>query len=151
MFCQNCSAFDTDDAKFCSQCGESLSQVSRKKRFAHFRIWRSGGFLQVLNFFGVLLGFSFQRSSSKMIGFFYRLSLLSAVLLALLFVIISFETSQRFGLFTLLIIASLTFLFMVTCSRVILELVLVISRMVNHKAPQVGKLESKDQIEWNIE
>ena len=151
MFCQNCGAFDTDEAKFCSLCGESLSEVPRKERFPHLRIWKSGAFLEGLNFFRVLLDFSFHRSSSKMIGFLYRLSILSAALFALLFVVMSFQTSERFGLFTLLMIASLTFLFMVMCSRVILELVSVISRMESRKTPIGEKLESRDQIEWNIE
>ena len=62
-----------------------------------------------------------------------------------------FVTSRRFGLFTFLMIAFLTFLFMVTWSRVILELVSVISRMENRKTPMGEKLESRDQIEWNIE
>jgi len=47
-------------------------------------------------------------------------------------------------------IASLAFLFMVTCSRVILELVLVIFRTADHKTRLAEKLESKDQIEWNV-
>jgi len=151
MFCQNCGALDTDDAKFCSRCGESLSEVSRKEKFSQLRVWERKGFLQWLNFFRVLVDFSFHQSSSRMIGFLYRLSLLLAALLVLLFVVISFETSQRFGLFTLLIIATLTFLFMVTCSRVLLELVLVIFRTANHKASPMEKSESRDQIEWNIE
>ena len=151
MFCQNCSAFDTDDAKFCSRCGESLSEVSRKEKFAQLRIWKRKGFLQMLSFFRVLVDFSFHQSSSRMIGFLYRLSLLSAALLVLLFVVVSFETSQRFGPFTLLIIAGLTFLFMVTYSRVLLELVVVIFRTANHNAPPMEKSESRDQIEWNVE
>ncbi len=86
-----------------------------------------------------------------MIGFLYRLSILSAALFALLFVVMSFQTSQRFGLFTLLMIASLTFLFMVMCSRVIFELVLVVLCMANHKTPLAKKMESRDQTEWKIE
>jgi hypothetical protein len=133
MFCQNCSAFDTDDARFCSRCGESLIEVQKKERFLHLRIWKRRAFLQGLNFVRVLFNFSFHPSSSKMIGFLYRISILSATLFALPFVIMSFQTSQRFGLFTLLMIASLTFLFMVMCTRVILELFTVILRIENHK------------------
>jgi len=150
MFCQNCSAFDRDDAKFCSQCGESLSEVPRREGFLHLRTRKSRVFSQGLDFFRVLLDFPFQHSSFKMIGFLYRMSILSAFLFALLFVVISSQTSQRFGLFTLVMIASLAFLFMVTCSRVILELVLVIFRTADHKTRLAEKLESKDQIEWNV-
>jgi hypothetical protein len=62
-----------------------------------------------------------------------------------------FGISRRFGLFTFLMIAFLAFLFMATWSRVILELVSVISRMENRKTSMGEKLESRDQIEWNIE
>ena len=151
MFCQNCSAFDTDDAKFCSRCGESLSEVPGREGFLHLRTRKSRAFSQGLNFFRVLLDFPFQHSSFKMIGFLYRLSIFSAFLFALLFVVISFETSQRFGLFTLLMIASLAFLFMVMCSRITLELVSAIFRAADHKTRPAEKLESKDQIEWNVE
>ena len=151
MFCQNCGAFDTDGAKFCSQCGESLSEVPRKERFPRLRIWKSGAFLEGLDFFRVLLDFSFHQSFSRKIGILYKLSIFSAVLFALLFVLMGFVTSRRFGLFTFLMIALLAFLFMVTWSRVILELVSVISRMEGRKTPMGEKSESRDQIEWNIE
>jgi len=151
MFCQNCSAFDTDDAKFCSQCGESLTEVPKKERFPHLRIWKRRAFLQGLNFIRVLFNASSHPSSSRKIGILYRLSILMPALFVLLFMVMSMQSSQRFGLFILLMIASLTFLFMVMCSRLILELVLVILRTENHKAPLAKKMESRDQIEWNVE
>ena len=150
MFCQNCGAFDTDEAKFCSLCGESLIEVPRKERFLLLRIWKSKAFLERLNFFRVLLDFSIHQSFSKKIRVFYRLSIFSAVLFALLFVLMGFGISRRFGLFTFLMIAFLAFLFMVTWSRIILELVSVISHLESRKTPMGEKLESRDQIEWNI-
>lgn len=48
-------------------------------------------------------------------------------------------------------IAFLTFLFMATWSRIILELVSAISHMEPGKTPATEKLEPRDQIEWNIE
>jgi hypothetical protein len=151
MFCQNCGAFDTDEAKFCSLCGESLSEVPRRERFPHLRIWKSRAFLKGLNFFKVLLDFSFHQSFSKKIGVFYKMSIFSAILLALLIVLMGFGISRRFGLITFVMIALLVFLFMVAWSRVILELVSVISRMESRKTPMGEKLESRDQIEWNTE
>ena len=151
MFCQNCSAFDMDDAKFCSQCGESLIGIPRREKFLQLRTWKRRPFLQMLNFFKVLLDFSFHRSSSKMIGFLYKLSILWAVLLVLLFVLVSLQAQQRYGLFIILMIASLTFLFMVMCSRIILESFLVIFHMASDKTPPAEKLESKDRIDWNID
>jgi hypothetical protein len=73
------------------------------------------------------------------------------VLFAFLFIVVDVGASQRFGQITLLMIVTLAFLFMVMCSRIILELGSVISRMEIPKPPMVEKLESKDQIEWNIE
>jgi hypothetical protein len=48
-------------------------------------------------------------------------------------------------------IAALAFLFVVMCSRIVLELGSIISRMENPKTARADNLESKDQIEWNIE
>jgi hypothetical protein len=48
-------------------------------------------------------------------------------------------------------IAFLTFLFMATWSRVILELVSVISHMETRKPPTSETFEPRDRIEWNIE
>ena len=151
MFCQNCGAFDTGEAKFCSQCGESLSEVPRKERFPRLRIWKSRAFLEGLNFFRALFDFSFHQSFSRKIGVLYKLSILLAVFFGLLFVLMGFGISPRFGLFTFLMIAFLTFLFMATWSRVILELVSVISQMESRKTPLEEKPELRDQIEWNIE
>ena len=151
MFCQNCGAFDTDEARFCSQCGESLSEVPKKERFPHLQIWKSGTLLEGLKFFRVLLDFSFHQSFSGKIGVLYKLSIFSAVLFALLFLLMGFVTSRWFGLFTFLMIAFLTFLFMVTWSRVILELVSVISRIESRKTQMAEKSDPRDHIEWNIE
>jgi hypothetical protein len=151
MFCQNCGAFDTGEAKFCSQCGESLSEVARKERFPRLRIWKSRAFLGGLNFFRVLFDFSFHQSFSRKIGVLYKLSIFLAVFSGLLFVLMGFGISPRFGLFTFLTIAFLTFLFIAMWGRLILELVSVISHIEIQKGPTSEKLESRDQIEWNIE
>jgi hypothetical protein len=151
MFCQNCGAFDTEEAKFCSRCGESLSEATRRGRLPHLRIWESGAFVKGFDFFRVFLDLSSHPSSLKTIRFLYRLSILSVVLSAFLFIVIGFESSERFGLITLLMIAALAFLFVVMCSRIVLELGSIISRMENPKTARADNLESKDQIEWNIE
>jgi hypothetical protein len=74
-----------------------------------------------------------------------------AVFSGLLFVLMGFGISPRFGLFTFLTIAFLTFLFIAMWGRLILELVSVISHIEIQKSPTSEKLESRDQIEWNIE
>jgi len=151
MFCQNCGAFDTEEAKFCSRCGESASEATRRGRLPHLRIWESGAFVKGFDFFRVFLDLSSHPSSLKTIRFLYRLSILSVVLSAFLFIVIGFESSERFGLITLLMIAALAFLFVVMRSRIFLELGSIISRMENPKTARADNLESKDQIEWNIE
>ena len=130
MFCENCGAFDTEEANFCSRCGESLSEGPRRERFAHLRNWGKG---------------------VKRIGFLYRLSILSVLLCAFLFIVMGFGPLPRFGVIILLMMVILAFLLMVMCSRIVLELGSVVSRMENLKTPMAEKLEPKDQIEWNIE
>lgn len=87
--------------------------------------------------------------------FLYGLSILSAVLIALLFVIIGFKTSMWFGIFALFIGAPLIFLLTVIYSRVLLEMILVIFRMADHlsKIESVHteeKSEPRDSIQWNV-
>ena len=151
MFCENCGAFDTEEANFCSRCGESLSEGPRRERFAHLRNWGKGVFLQGLYFIRVLLDFSFHQPFLKRIGFLYRLSILSVLLFAFLVIVMGFEPTPRFGMIILLMMVTLAFLLMVMCSRIVLELGSVISRMESLKTPTAEKLEPKDQIEWNIE
>jgi hypothetical protein len=92
--------------------------------------------------------------------FLYGLSFLSAGLSALLFIIIGFHISMLFGILSLCIGAPLIFLLMVIYSRVLLEMVLVISRLADRIA-NMGmasdgmtdieeKPESRDGIQWNI-
>jgi hypothetical protein len=92
--------------------------------------------------------------------FLYGLSILSAGLIALLFVIVGFNVSRWFGIFALLIGAPLIFLLTVIYSRVLLEMILVIFRIADHMAniglTNIGvpnteeKSESRDSIQWNI-
>ena len=87
--------------------------------------------------------------------FLYALSVLSAGLIALFFVIVGFKVSMGFGIFSLFIGAPLIFLLTVIYSRVLLETILVIFRMADHMT-EIGltnieeKPESRDSIQWNI-
>jgi hypothetical protein len=152
MFCQNCGAFDTDEARFCSRCGESLSEVPGKETSSHLRtrggnVFRGGG-----GFFRGLR--DFQPPSLGRIRFLCKLFIPFLALFAFLFIVTGFQTSQGFGLITLLLIVALAFLFMAMCDRFILELDSILARTESHRPPAAEALDSKDQkdwIEWNIE
>jgi len=64
---------------------------------------------------------------------------------------VSLQTQQRYGLLMILVIAPLTFLFMVMCSRVILESFLFSFHRASYKDLPAEKTEPRDQIDWNID
>jgi hypothetical protein len=162
MFCTNCGASNKDDAKFCINCGESLSEIHiEEKRF------RSRGFLKKevtilknVDYLQGLFRLSFnQFVSPRIMKFLYGLSILWAGLIALFFVIAGFHMSRWFGIFVLFLGAPLIFLLMVIYSRVFLEMILSIFRMADHLAEHPTDIglaniedpqESKDSIQWNI-
>lgn len=150
MFCQNCGAVETDDAKFCRDCGESLGEVSKRKRFPLLTIWRREQLLGKLNSVKSLFDFSFCQSAPKKIRSVYRLSLLTAAGIALASIAIGFTVSYRFGLCALFISASLTFLFIIAFNRVILDFLTVDPRFEDQRNRSVDRSESRDEIEWNI-
>jgi hypothetical protein len=75
--------------------------------------------------------------------------MIAAGLIAILFVIFGFNTSMGFGVFALLVGAPLIFLLTMICSRVILEIIIVIFRIAENTAPKGEKSEPKD-IQWNV-
>ncbi len=151
MFCQNCSAVETEDAKFCRDCGESLSEAPKGRKISPLRIWRSGQFLEKLNSLKILFDFSFRQSASIKIRSVYRLLILTAAGIAFASIAIGFNVPNWFGIITLFISASLTFLFMVAFIRVFLNFFTVVSRIEDQRDRREGKSESRDEIEWNIQ
>jgi hypothetical protein len=161
MFCTNCGASNKDDAKFCINCADPLSDVQIERRLLRPRVLNEGSFFKKVDFLQGLFHFSSGPFvSSKMMKFLYGLSILSAGLIALLFVIVGFSISRWFGIFALVIGGPLIFLLIGIYSRVFLEVVLVIFRIGNHMA-NIGmthivepnteeKSESRDSIQWNI-
>ena len=150
MFCQNCSTFDTDDARFCRQCGESLGETSTGRDLLPFRIWRKGASPGKQSFIGGLFDLSFERSALKRVGFIYRLAIVMAAASAFASIVIGFKISNWIGLFTLLVIAPLMLLFIMAFSRVILELFLIAARLSDRRNRGAEKARSGDEIEWNI-
>jgi hypothetical protein len=161
MFCTNCGISNKNIAEFCFNCGESLGGFQTEENRFLATVLNDGSFLRKVHFLRPFIDFSFnQLISQKIMKFLYGLSFLSAGLSALLFIIMGFHISMLFGIFSLCIGAPLIFLLMVIYSRVLLEMVLVISRLADRIA-NMGmasdgmtdieeKPESSDGIQWNI-
>jgi hypothetical protein len=156
MFCTNCGASSKDDATSCIHCGESLSEVQIGESLSRARGFRDVSILKKVDLLRALFNFSFnQWVSPKIMKFLYGLSILSAGLIALFFIIMGFNVSMGFGIFSLFIGAPLIFLLTVIYSRVLLEMILVIFRMADHmteigRSNKEEKSESRDSIQWNI-
>ena len=151
MFCTSCGASNLDNAEFCVNCGESMSQDQgkdkslRPKGLRDVSVLKKGGFLQAL------FDFSFNHFfTPKIIKLLYGLSIFSAGLIAVLFIIFGFSASTGFGIFALLIGAPLIFLLTVVCSRIYLELMVAIFRIADTLANRRETPEPKDDIQWNI-
>jgi len=80
----------------------------------------------------------------------YALSILSAGLIAFLFVLVAFNASMLLGILVLFIGAPLLFLLSVIYSRVLLETILVIFRIADQMTSIGEKLEIRDNIRWNV-
>jgi hypothetical protein len=156
MFCTNCGASNKDDAMSCVNCGESLSEDQIEESLSRIRGLRSVSIRKKVDLLRALFSLSFnQWVSLKLVKFLYGLSILSAGLIAIFFVMMGFKISIWFGIFSLLIGAPLIFLLIVICSRILLETILVIFRMADHitEIPMPNteeKSESNDTIHWNI-
>jgi hypothetical protein len=156
MFCTNCGASNKDDAMSCINCGESLSEVQIEESLSRVRGLMGVSIHKKVDLLRALFSFSFKQwVSLKLVKFLYALSVLSAGLIAIFFVIMGFKISTWFGIFSLLIGAPLMFLLIVIYSRILLEMILVIFRMADHiteitMANTEEKSESRDSIQWNI-
>jgi len=80
----------------------------------------------------------------------YGLSIFSAGLIAILFIIFGFRTSTGFGIFTLLVGAPLIFLLAAIYSRICLELMIAVFRIAETLVNKAEKPELKDTIQWNV-
>jgi hypothetical protein len=156
MYCTNCGALNKDEAKLCVNCNESLSEVQIEESLAPPRVLNDISYLKKVKFFQVLFDFSFnQLISLRIMKWLFVLSIFAASLMALFFVIVGFQASKAFGIFLAFIGAPLFFLLVVIYSRVLLEMMLVVSRMSDHMA-NLGvanteeKSQSRDSIQWNV-
>ncbi len=156
MFCTNCGAFNKNGVNLCFNCGESLRSDQIEERLSRLRALNDAPSSKKSDFFHPLFDFSFHRSVTvRMIKFLYILSILFAGLMALFSILVGFETSIWFGIFALVIAAPLVFLLTVIFSRVLLEMILVVSRTADHTADRGmanvrEKAELKEGIHWNV-
>ena len=156
MFCTSCGASNKDDARFCVNCAESLSEGPIGEKLLRPGMFKDVSALKRVDLLRALFDFSFSEFvSPKIIRLLFGLSILFAALLAIFFVMVGFKASIWFGVFALLIGAPLTFLLTVSYSRVALDVGLAIFRVVDHvdnigPARTEEKLESRDNIQWNV-
>jgi hypothetical protein len=156
MYCTNCGAPNQENAKFCVNCDESLSDVQIEESLARPRVLNHVSYLKKINLLQALCDFSFdQFISPRIIKFLFPLSIFVASLMALFFVIAGFHVSRVLGIFLLFVGAPLIFLFVVIYSRVLLEIILAVSRMSDRMAKvsmadTEEKSESRDSIQWNV-
>jgi hypothetical protein len=151
MFCTSCGASNLDDAEFCVNCGESMSQEQGKEKSPRPKGLKDVSVLKKGSFLQALFDFSFNHFfTPKIIKLLYGLSIFSAGLIAILFIIFGFSTSTGFGIFTLLVGAPLIFLLVAICSRIYLELMIAIFRIAETLVSRGEKPEPKDGIEWNV-
>ncbi len=154
MFCMHCGTANTESARSCINCAQSLSEVQVERRLSRPRA-------RNVELLPDLLDFSFRRLvSPRMVKFLYALAILLAGFTALFFIVVGFRTSIWFGIFALLIGAPLTFLLMLVSSRVLLETILMIFRIADHTAnigiPNISlpvkeeRPEPRDSIQWNV-
>ena len=156
MYCMHCGAPNKDDAKFCVKCDESLSDIQIVETLARPRVLNNVSYLKKINLLQALFDFSFhQLISIRIMKFLFALSIFIASLMALLFVIVGFHASRVLGFFSIFIGAPLIFLLVVIYSRVLLEIVLVVSRLPDHIA-SAGMADTeeesppRDSIQWNV-
>lgn len=156
MFCTNCGASNKDDAKLCVSCSESLSETQGEKKLMRSRELTEVSSLNQVDFFHRLFDFSFSQCVNiRLMRFLYGLSILSASLIALFFILVGFKTSMWLGMFALLIGAPMILLLTAISGRVFLEMILAVFRAANHMtnvgmAKAKEKAEPRDGIQWNV-
>jgi hypothetical protein len=145
----------------CINCGESLRNSQIEDRLSRLRTLNDAPASNRFDFPHHLFDFSFHRPvTPKMLKFLYILSVLFAGLLALVLVLVGFETSLWLGIVALLIGAPVVFLLTVIFTRVFLEMFLVVFRLADHTTARgvadsggpraKEKAEPQEGIHWNV-
>jgi hypothetical protein len=151
MFCSNCGSLNNEDAKFCVNCGESVSEVVGQKKRHRSQHSNAISSAMKMDFLPGLFDLSFNELvTSKLVPFLYGLSLLLSGIVAVLLIVVGFHTSMVFGILALLIGAPLVFLFTVIWSRVSFEMTMSLFKMAKQIGKRGEKPESKENVEWNV-
>jgi hypothetical protein len=161
FFCTNCGASNKNGADLCINCGESLRNSHIEDRLARLRALNDASPSDRFDFLHHLFDFSLHRPVTlKTLKFLHILSVLFAGWLALFLVLVGFETSLWLGILALVTGAPVLFFLTVIFTRVFCEMILVVSRMADHKtdrgvADRGGprakeKAEPREGIQWNV-
>lgn len=142
MFCTNCGTANKDEAKFCVKCGETLGDVQKEEKPSAAKVLKDEFSQKGAGFFKALFDFSFTEFvTSKIIKLLYGLSIffsgIFAFFLLIAFLIGGFSASAAAGILALIIgtpFCFLIFLVLVTYSRVLLEIIIVVFRISEHTA-----------------
>jgi hypothetical protein len=160
MFCTSCGASNKNGADLCINCGESLRDNQIEDRLARLRALNDASPSNRFHFLRPLFDFSLHRPvTPKMLKFLRILSVLLAGGLALFLVLVGFETSLWLMILALLV-GAVVFLLTVIFTKVFCEMIVVVSRMADHKTdraradrgdPRVKeKAEPREGIQWNV-
>jgi hypothetical protein len=137
MFCSNCGAQNSDEAKFCVKCGETFGETHKEEKLISIdtKAIKNQLFDKKTGFFGALFDFSFTDFvTSKIIKFLYGLSIFLIGLTTLILVVFSFAGGPIVGVFTLLIGGPLMFILGIIYTRVLLEIIMVIFKIAENTA-----------------
>jgi hypothetical protein len=160
MFCTNCGASNKNGRDLCINCGESLRNSHIEDRLARLRALNDAPSSNRFDFLHHLFDVSLHRPVTlEMMKSLRLLSILFSGLLALFLIFVGYQTSLWLGILGLLT-GAVVFLLTVIFSRVFCEVILVVSRMPDHKADKGGvgrgeprvneKAEPREGIQWNV-
>lgn len=125
--CSKCGAALLEGAVFCGSCGASLPPSAPAARMSPPISMEQGA-----GFFASLFDFSFTEFiTPKLIKFLYILGMLGAGVAAVGFIITGFAQHWAAGIL-LLVLSPVIFLFFMIYARVVLELLILWFRFVEH-------------------
>lgn len=151
MFCRQCGNRLELGSLFCANCGTKANPSSSGSHFSGTTSTAMFGAqtkefvdsLQLAGFLKSLFDFSFTSLiTTKLIKILYGLSIAGAALWSLFVVILMLTYSPGAGL-VMLILSPLFFVFAVSYTRLVLEMIIVIFRIAEHAAEiaQQGRIK----------
>lgn len=149
MFCIYCGAPNREEEKFCAYCKESLGETEDQEGFLDQGCSMENPSLKKMDLLKAFFDFSFtQFVSLKIVKFLYGLSFLLGALISFFFVLIGFKISNLIGIITVFIMGPMIFFITIIFGRVLLETILIHSKISGGEESQ--KTKSGNLIQWNI-